>query len=332
MDKILSSIYYNPRSPASFSGATKLYREARRRIDLTLADVREWLSRQDVYSKHKPLRTNYPRLASIPIGLGTTIYADLIDFVKLKRKNSHYSYVLCVVELLSRRAYSENLKTKTGAEVLRAFQSIYKRLPTRPMRCITDSGREFLNSQFQTFCKRERLTHIVATRVNHAYVCERFIRTIKQKLYKYFTNSNTTRWVDVFPTLVESYNNTEHSSIQAKPNDVTLRNEEQYIARMIRRARGLKRKPKYKVGQTVRVAQTRKSFHKGYRQSYSDEVFVIRRLDKRPGPPAYRISHLDGKQVEGLVYEPEITAASITGERQRRGKYEFKTARKSTKS
>ena len=60
---------------------------------------------------------------------------------------------------------------------------------------------------------------------------EKFNRTIKEKLFKYFSTNNTRRYVDVLDLLVNQYNNSIHSSIKMTPNEASRKENENKIWR-----------------------------------------------------------------------------------------------------
>jgi len=98
-----------------------------------------------------------------------------------------------------------------------------------------------------------------------AAVVERFNRTLKERLYRYFTAANTLRFVDALPQLVEGYNATRHRSIGMAPRDVTWENEEAVWKRLYEKR--LKAKPpqaKFKMGDRVRLNKSHRTFEKGY--------------------------------------------------------------------
>ena len=60
-----------------------------------------------------------------------------------------------------------------------------------------------------------------------ASVVERLMRTLKTRMWRYFTAKKTMRYIDMLPDLVYSYNHTIHRSIKKKPAEVTIDNEKQ---------------------------------------------------------------------------------------------------------
>ena len=117
----------------------------------------------------------------------------------------------------------------------------------------SDKGTEFLNSTFQSTLRRHGIKFYTSENEDvKASVVERFNRTLKQKMYRYFTAKRTRRYVDVLPDLVHSYNNTYHRSIGMAPSKVTTDNEDQVRAQLY----PLKPKTlnwKFKVGDKVRI-------------------------------------------------------------------------------
>ena len=134
-----------------------------------------------------------------------------------------------------------------------------------------------------------------------AAVVERFNRTLKTKMFRYFTHANTRRHLDVLDDLLHSYNNTHHRSIGMAPSEVNADNED------VVRARLYPPKPKtyrwkYAVGHRVRIVMQRQPFRKGYLGDWSEEIFT--RLPTVP--VTYELRDLVGESIKGRFYEPEI--------------------------
>ena len=109
------------------------------------------------------------------------------------------------MDVFSKHAWEIATKTKTGREVSRAFEKIltdgYK-----PNMVQSDKGTEFLNSTFQSMLKQHDIKFYTSENEDiKATVAERFNRTLKTKMYRYFTAKNTRRYVDVLPDLLLSW-------------------------------------------------------------------------------------------------------------------------------
>ena len=81
----------------------------------------------------------------------------------------------------------------------------------------TDAGTEFINKKTQELLKQNKIEWFQSQNETKAQIVERFNRTLKDRMYKYFTANNTKRWIDVLPDLVHNYNNSYHRSIKMTP-------------------------------------------------------------------------------------------------------------------
>ena len=145
-----------------------------------------------------------------------------------------------------------------------------------------------------------------------AALVERFNRTLKERLYRYFTAANTFQFIDQLPQLVEGYNASRHRTIGMAPQDVTWNNEEAVWKHLY--SKWLKQKPvrpKFQVGDRVRLNKVHRIFEKGYLPGWTEEVFLLHRMI--PGPIAtYKIHEWDGSPVEGTFYNANLQKVQLT--------------------
>src|SRR5215510_9206841 len=145
----------------------------------------------------------------------------------LAKFNDNYNYLLTIIDVFSKYVHLIPLKSKTGPAVTSAFLSVFKDLKysrplrRRPLWVRTDKGKEFINKHFQTMLKREKIQFQVCKNPDvKCTIVERVQRTLREKIYKYFTANNTYRFIDVLSQVVSSYNNAVHSSIGMAPSQV----------------------------------------------------------------------------------------------------------------
>ena len=130
-------------------------------------------------------------------------------------------------------------------------------------------------------------------------VAERFIRRIKNKIYKYMTSMSKNVCIDKLDDIVHKYNNKKHKTIKMKPIDVKgntfidFGKEVNY------------NDPKFKVGDHVRISKYKNIFAKGYTPNWSEEIFVIKKI-KNTVPWTYVIGDLNGEEITGTFYEKEL--------------------------
>ena len=299
MGKILmDKVYYDVSHPASYGGVSKLAKYSK----VSTKDAREWLKSQDAYTLHKPTRSKFRRRRTITKGINDLFQMDLVDVSSLARSNDNFRYILTCIDTLSKYAYAVPLKNKTGKSVRDAISSIISdRMPNFVQ---TDKGTEFINNDVQKLLKLNNVQfYTTENDTIKASVCERFNRTLKEKMYRYFTHSNTLRYVDVLPALISSYNDTTHSATGLKPSEVNLSNESLVLKKLYRK----KLPPNYKfaIGDQVRISENRYLFHKGYLPHWTEKIFAIKR--RFPTDPAtYEIIDYDRQIVKGKFYNEEL--------------------------
>ena len=101
---------------------------------------------------------------------------------------------------------------------------------------------------------------------------ERFIWTLKSKIYKYKTAISKNVYIDKLDGIVQKYNNTYHASIKMKPVDFK---DNTYIDF---KKESNDKNPKFKVGDHVRISKYKNIFAKGYIPNWSEEIFIITKI------------------------------------------------------
>ena len=225
--------------------------------------------------------------------------ADLADMQLLNKCNRGIRFLLCVIDIFSKYAWVVPLKDTKSISIVKAFQSILKQSNRKPNKIWVDKGSEFYNASFKKWLQDNDIvmysTHIEGKSV----VAERFIRTLKSKIYKYITSISKNVYIDRLDGIVNEYNNTYHTTIKMKPIDVkdnTYINTDKEINN---------KDHKFKVGDHVRILKYKNIFAKGYTPNWSEEVFVIKKV-KNTVPWTYVINDLNGEEITGTFYEKEL--------------------------
>ena len=138
----------------------------------------------------------------------------------LSRKNKGIKYLLCVIDLCSKYAFVIPLKDKKGYSILNAFDKIIKQSNRKPNKIWVDQGGEFYNNIFKNWLSDNGVVMYSTYNDGKSVVAERFIRTLKNKLYKHMTAIGKNVYYSVLDDVVNKYNNTKHSTIKMKPIDV----------------------------------------------------------------------------------------------------------------
>ena len=305
-EKFLRKIYYTAKEPGSFGGIQRLKDASQRKFrKLKTKQVVNWLSSQDAYTLHKPVRHNFHRSKVVVGGIDIQWQADLVDVSSLASKNQGIKYMLTCIDVFSKYAWVKPLTSKTGKSLVNAFTHILS-FGRKPTVLQTDQGKEFINRTVQDFLKKEGIEFFTTYNEEiKASVVERFNRTLKTKMWKYFTKHNTNIFVDVLPDLVWSYNHTYHQSIKMQPVEVSQQNQEEVWHNLYGDMPVTYKRPKFKVGDTIRISKLRKTFKKGYLPNWSEELFTIYKVI-RTTPVRYVIRDEMNVTLKGSFYEEEL--------------------------
>lgn len=306
-EKLLRSIYYSLGSPAAYAGIQALWREAKKRVpSIKLEEVVKFLEGERTWTLFKPARHRFPRLRTIPTGLNTDWQCDLCIMADLERENDGNKYLLVCIDVLSRKLHVEPAKSKSSIHMIEAFDRLFERAQVLPHKLYSDDGLEFQSAKMlEYFKKRDILKHVMRSPHLHAGVVERANRTIKGRLYKYFSEKNTTRWMDVIQKIANAINNSVNRTIGMTPNSVTYEMAAPLQRRIYKTDDSDKKAPKFKLHQVVRISKAKGTFEKGYLPNYTDELFEITAV-KPTQPPSYHIRDLEGQPIKGVFYEPEL--------------------------
>ena len=248
---------------------------------------------------HKPIIKKFEKRKVHAVFKDNIWGADLADMQLLSRYNKGIRFLLCVIDIFSKYALVVSLKGKKGISIVEAFQSILKQSNRKPNKIWVDKGSEFYNAYFKKWLRDNNIVMYSTHNEAKSVVAERFIRTLKSKIYKYMNSISKNVYIDKLGDIVNEYNNTYHTTIKMKPIDVkdgTYINTDKKINNKY---------PKFKIGDHVRISKYKNIFAKGYTPNWSEEVFVIKKV-KNTVPWTYVINDLNGEEIIGTFYEKEL--------------------------
>ena len=143
--------------------------------------------------------------------------ADLVDMQLISKFKKGFRFLLCVIDIFSKYAWVIALKDKKDASIVNAFQKILDRSKRKPNKIYVDKGGEFYNSSFKKWLKDNDVEMHSIHNGGKSVIAERFIRTLKNKIYKYMTSISKNVYIDKLDDIVDEYNNTYHRTIKMKP-------------------------------------------------------------------------------------------------------------------
>lgn len=306
----IHNIYYDISHPAGYSSLNKLSDAMKSKMSKD--EVKKWLEAQETYTLHKPVQRRFPRNRYVLSNLNELWQADLSDMRSYSEYNDGYNYILCVIDVFSKYAFARAIRTKKADSIKKSFANIFSEAKATPRHLQSDKGTEFISKNVRSFLNGHNINYYTTNNPDiKASVVERFQRTLKMKMWRYFTHNNTYRYVDILSDLLHSYNHTIHRSIKMRPCEVSSNNimtvwnnlyGNKKQSMMTRRVH----KPKFNIGDHVRITKYKHIFQKGYETNWSDEVFVITSIIERSPWVVYTLKDLENEPITGTFYEKEL--------------------------
>ena len=245
--------------------------------------------------------------------------ADLVDMQAFSEFNEGIKYLLAIIDVFSKFGWMVPLKDKTGKSVATALKGVFT--DRQPEKMWVDKGKEFYNRDVQ------KLVELYSTENEEkSSIVERWNRTMKEKMWKYFSANSTNKYIDILDGLVDQYNNTKHSSIKMTPVEASEKKNENIVYMNLypdhergRERRGESRRskasslspvhPKFAIGDRVRIAKKKKTFEKGYTPNWTEEIFTISKV-QYTSPITYKITDYNEEEIQGTFYEQELQKTS----------------------
>ena len=223
---------------------------------------------------------------------------DLAGMQSLSKKNKGIKYLLCAIDLYSKYAFIVPLKDKKGISTVNEFNKRIKQSHRKPNKIWVDQGGEFYNHVSKKWLSDNDIIMYSTYNEGKSVVAERFIRTLKNKLYKHMTATGKNVYYDVLDDVVNEYNNTKHNTIKMKPVDVED-NKRVYIDEHN------EKDGRFKVGGRVRISKFKNIFAKGYTPNWSKEIFIVHKINDTI-PYTYNLKDLNGEEIIGSFYDKEL--------------------------
>ena len=247
---------------------------------------------------HKPRMKKFKRIIVYARYKDNFGAADLTEMESFSSKNKNVKYLLCVIDVFTKYAWVKPLKDKKGKTVLNAFIEIVIESNRKPNKFWVNQGREFYNKLMQEWLDNNG-TLIYSTRdLFKSIIAERFIKTLKSKIYKKMIDNDSKSYLPYLNKLVDQYNNTYHHSINKKfinadYSALTENIKTNSIAH------------KFKVNDRVRITKYKNIFSKGYTENWFRKIFVIDSV-LRTNPWTYKLKDLNQEKIIVIFYEKEL--------------------------
>lgn len=338
--KDLKENYRLPGHPISFMGITSIYRFYNG--VLTKKQIKNFLHSTEIYSLTKEEKKN-PSKKWTPIvsfHYLDLIQVDLVDVSRIADDNMNIHFLLCAIDVFTRRLWVQPLLNKKSGTVLKAVKNILSQMEHNPSNITSDGGAEFNNSSLKTFLRGIGIKYYVSVSENKCAIVERVQRTLQKKLYSFMINNESLKYIDILQKSVLSYNTSYHSQIKMTPNSAKLRINFKEIQlqnlEMLKRIKQVKPPILYQVGDIVRISidKSKARFLRSYDIQNSMAKFEIYKISVKDTVHAkYFLKHVYSDEVikNGWFYDYQLTLCTnpsfrgfIKDTRIRRKKKEYK--------
>ena len=312
MDEILRKIYYNPKS--GFLSFNQLFSEVKKEFpNISRKEVKIWYDKQ--ISNQRAIQPNRKVEYHKIIGDGTSYQGDIM-FLENPKNNNGFIGMLTFINNSTRYAYVFPIKTNKTEEILANLHHFVEQLDENITNITTDN--EFYNNiKIKNFFEDNDIEQYVEYPNVHSKlaIINRFHRTLRGLLNKYFISYDTDRWIDIIDDIIYNYNHRINSGIGKQPAEMTEGDVKNLNKKLQEETKStIKKFNKFKIGDVVRHLDGRRRFDKGPRR-YSDGIFVIDSIDGLsfslknvksglPAPRTYRYHEL--KKVEEPLEPPQL--------------------------
>ena len=330
----MAKVYQDVKSKASFSSEKKLLKEVKDlgRGDITPKDVKDFLSTQKSHTRHGVVPHLYRKRIVIVGKPGSLLSSDLADVTNIKDSNDGFCFLALFIDCFSRKLDIIPIRNKMGGTVSRVLNNHLEKSRLNYTHLWVDLGKEYYNRHVNKVCEKHGIImySVHNSKVKAAYA-ERALRTIKTKLYKMFTHFNSYNYTKYLDDVVASYNMSPHRGLMGMtPNQVHEMTDAKLLReltrQMIRQKHSnygtinrrrwqldLSRKDLLQRGTYVRILENKAEqvFNKSYLPIFSEEIFVVDKVNRECDPITYSLKDLNNEDILGVVYRNELKKTKL---------------------
>lgn len=240
-------------------------------------DVLEFVAKQKTAQIHKPVtqKKGY-YMPIVSQDRYKDFQMDLLDFQKFSAKNNGYSWLLVLIDIFSRKAFVYPLKNKTAGVVAESLAEFFKHI--KPERISSDDGPEFKGA-VSALLKSQKIEHRTTAVGDHRVlgVIDRMSKTIKNMVYRHFTEMNTTEWTKVINTFIHSYNKRPHEGVCGMSPDEAEKYNMTTRECHLEKVRDSKQY-EFAIGERVRFKLAKQTFGRGFDAQYSKAIYEVKEV------------------------------------------------------
>lgn len=292
----------------------------------TMKDIEKFLNKQNtqqIFSKKVRQKPGH----IVSFQPDSRFQMDLVDMSNFATKNKGYKWIMMMVDIFNRKLYAYLMKNKTEENILAVLNKFFDE--HQPDIIMSDNESGFKAKSVQKLMDKQQTDNIMVEPNDHKAlgVIDRAIQTIKNAIYKYMKEENTTTYVDELEKIIDAYNDTPHSGIMdIAPNDADKKENRDKIQIMNHKfdLENRRNRVRFKVGDTVRIRTNRKSFVRSYDEKYSDKQYEIKEMKGRRAT----LDNGEEYDVRRLIKVEKVEIPERTEEKLTEAKREAKIERK----
>ena len=202
---------------------------------------------------------------------------DIFDLSKFAKYNSNYHYILCSIDVFTRKAYCQAMKNKDAPDCIKAFESMISH-NNIPDSLFSDNDSSFLSNSFSSMLDRKRIAFNVNTINDHHSlgIIDSFAKRLKLIISKTMLRNKNKNWIDHLQPIITKYNNQKLPALKdIKPNQASKPENNNIVYDInVSKAKKTISKSDLVIGDRVRLKITTQ-FTKTSDVQFSDHVYKV---------------------------------------------------------
>ncbi len=307
---MLKHNWVNKNKKYAFSGISKIYEHYKGALKIN--DIKDELSGISTYTRHKEGKKNILFNPFYVRYVNEMWQADIMYLPDYKKESKGYKYLLCVIDVFSRKLFIRKLRKKDTKTVIENFDSIHKEVNMSPEKIVVDKGSEFKSESFQQYTDFFGIQLIFTYNETKAAHVERAQRSYQNILYRILEEHQTRDFLKYLNDALFIYNNRKNRITGYSPNIAFQKKNHSQVSKNLEKKyndiRLKKRLPGFKENDFVRIREMRRTFSRGYHPYFTEEIFKVKKVLTNLPIPRYILSDYSGtEEIRGSFYERELT-------------------------
>ena len=275
-------------------------------------EIRNFLASNEIFTRFKQHRKGRHYSPIYVYSVCELFQADVIFFTdsEMVKVNNGYKYLFCCIDCFTKMAWVYPLKVNSCKAVMDCFKDILNKCGKKPQRLNSDRGSELICKDFETFLREQNIFHYLAYSIRKCAIVERFNLSLQNLLYKIMAYNRSLAWTTFLDQAMQIYLTRIHSTIKMSPIDAEKKQNEKIVRNNLHqyflKRGGTKQKPKLSVGDTVRIWRKRRTFQRGYDETFTREYFIIKKVLTNLPVPRYVLADSNGELIVGAFFSDEL--------------------------